>query len=165
MAIPAAGLLAFQIGGSLFGGALEASAGRAEARALEFAADNESINAIIRNNERLDRLIDVMAANNVTSGASGVQAFSGSPLTVLQENIKTASKRGISDFNNARLSELSLRSTAFARRRSSQLSVFASLLGTSANIAKTGITSAIATPGANPFTPIAPDLQPRLGSF
>ena len=159
MAVPAVALLAVQAGGSLLSSGLQQSAGRAEARELEFQADNESINAVIRNNARLENLLNVMAANNVISGASGVAAFSGSPLTVLQENIKTASKRAVTDFGVARMNELSLRQSAFARRRASQLAAFGSLLGTGLNIAKTGVKTPTATPGANPFTPIAPAPQ------
>lgn len=156
MAIPALALLAVQVGGSLFAGGLEASAGKQEARALEFQADNESINAVIRNNARLDALLDAMAANNVANGASGVASFSGSPLTILQENIKTANRRAVADFTNARISELSLRASAFGRRRASQLAIFGSLLGTGVAIAKTGIKTPT---GTNPFTPIAPAVQ------
>ncbi len=137
MAIPAALLLA-QAGTSLFSAKLASDAAKQEARALEFQAENESINARIRNNERTERLLDAIAANNAAAGARGVSAFSGSPLTILEQNIKKTNRRSIADFENAKLNELSLRSRSFATRRSAQIKAFGSLLGTGADIAKTG---------------------------
>jgi hypothetical protein len=139
MAIPALALLGVQVGASLFSGALEGQAGKDDARALEFQAENESINAVVRNTARQERLLDAIASANVAQGASGVSSFSGSPLTVLNESIKRSSKRGSEDMINSQIKQLQLRSSAFARRRSSQLAAFGSLLSTGVDVAKTGV--------------------------
>jgi hypothetical protein len=53
------------------------------------AAQQEELGAVQRESDRKGRLAEAMASQNAAAGASGVAAFEGSPLTVLQEDIKT----------------------------------------------------------------------------
>jgi len=136
MPVPAA-LLFGQFGLSAAASALEINAADEQAKAIEFAADQEATNARIRNNNRQQQLLEILAANNAALGARGVSG-GGSQRTIMQENMRRASKAAEADLLGARSSELSLRARASAARVNSRLRAMTSLLGTGAEIAKTG---------------------------
>lgn len=138
MAIPALALLGIQAGGGLLAAQSEIEAGKIEERNLKFQAENETINARLRNNERMSRLLDVMAINNASLGMRGISS-EGSPQTILEADVRKASRGAQSDLFTARSASLSLRARASAARRTSNIRAASSLLGTAADIGKTGV--------------------------
>jgi len=137
MAIQAALLMAQAAGGGL--SALSSlEAGKIEEAALEFSAEQETINARLRQKERLERLVNSMAANNAALGGRGI-AMQGSPLNILKADFQKASKEAQADLLDARSIELSLRSRAKAARLNSQIQALGTLFGTGADIVETGV--------------------------
>jgi len=136
MAIPAA-LLFAQVGTSLFSAKLASDAAKQEARALEFKSEQEAVNVRLRNNARLEKLLDIVSTNNAATGARGI-APSGSPQRIMEDNFRMESRASQADLLNSRGIQLSLRARATATRRNSQIKAIGSLLGTGADIAKTG---------------------------
>ena len=79
-------------GGSLLGakstldqGSMAREQAKTEATAIETQAAQ-------READRKDRLLKVMASQSAMAGAGGVAAFQGSPLAVLDENIRQSEK-------------------------------------------------------------------------
>jgi len=102
-------------------GKLEKSAGRQVAREAEIVAKQEELGAIQREADRKARLSEALATQNANIGASGIAAFEGSPLTVLEESIKaeeTATKR---DIYMTRLSAMSTRAKGQMEKQASKL--------------------------------------------
>ena len=54
----------------------------------EFAATQEKLAATQREADRKDKLAEAMASQTASAGARGVIAYEGSPLTILQEDIR-----------------------------------------------------------------------------
>lgn len=138
MPIPAAMLF----GAQLFSGGLSAfaslDAGKADAEALKFQANQEKINAQLRSNERQQRLLDAMAANNATLGARGITQ-EGSPTQILQADFKKASKEAQVDLLDSRMAQISLKAKAKAAVSLSRIQAASSLIGMGADIAATGV--------------------------
>jgi hypothetical protein len=113
-------------------------AGKADAQALKFQAEQEKINAQLRSNERQQRLLDSMAANNATLGARGITS-EGSPQSILQADFKKASKEAQVDLLDSRMAQISLKAKAKAAVQMSRIQAVSSLLGTGIDIASTGV--------------------------
>ena len=64
-------------------------AGRARNAQAKVAAKQEEVAAIGREADRKGRLATAMASQTAAAGASGIAAFEGSPLTILNEDIRT----------------------------------------------------------------------------
>ena len=54
----------------------------------EFAAKQEKLGATQRESDRKERLATAMASQTASAGARGVAAFEGSPLAILNEDIR-----------------------------------------------------------------------------
>lgn len=54
----------------------------------EFAAKQENLAAVQREADRKERLANAMASQTASAGSRGVAVFEGSPLSVLQEDIR-----------------------------------------------------------------------------
>lgn len=136
MAIPAALLIAqgASKAGEIFS-TLEA--GKIEQRKLKFDADQVLLNAQRRTNDRLERLLDVMAINNASLGKRGI-AQEGSPQNILESDFRKMSRVAQSDLLDARTANISLRSQASAVRRMSRIKAAGSLLGFAGDVGKTG---------------------------
>lgn len=52
------------------------------------AAQQEELAAIQREGDRKDRLAQALASQNASAGAKGIAAFEGSPLTIMEEDIR-----------------------------------------------------------------------------
>ena len=107
------------IGGSLlqFGsGIVAGNAAKNEAeltaKQLGVEAEGEKVGAIQREADRKNRLAAAMASQIAGAGAKGVAAFEGSPLSVLQEDIKTEETATQRDLFNTRMGVLSKRASA-----------------------------------------------------
>lgn len=101
--------------------------GAADLTVLEgnIAAQQEELAATQREADRKERLATAMASQSASAGSRGVLAFEGSPLTVLQEDVRREEQATDRDRFNARLQAM----TKKARSRSQ-----AGTIRTSANI-------------------------------
>ncbi len=66
--------------------------GKIERMELETAAEMEELGATQREADRKARLAEALASQIASAGASGVSAFEGSPLTILQADIAKEEK-------------------------------------------------------------------------
>ena len=137
MAIPAMLLFGAQVGGGLLSADQTLRAGKIQEQELKYAADQEVINARLSGNERLERLLDSMSANNAALGGRGVTS-EGSFSNILESDYKKFSNEELTNVQDSQVKELSLRYKADAARRISKINAFSSLLGTATNVAKTG---------------------------
>jgi len=99
----------------------------------EIAAQQQDLQVTQREADRKDRLATAMASQNAMAGASGISAFEGSPLTVLEDSMtreRTATQR---DKFTTGMSSLAIRQTARARRLSQQRNAALTLTQTTAS--------------------------------
>lgn len=104
----------------------------------EVAAQQQELQVVQREADRKDRLATALSSQSALAGASGIAAFEGSPLTILQDSIereKTATER---DIFQTELTTLAGRSTARARARSKRQSASLSLVQQASQFARTG---------------------------
>lgn len=64
------------------------AAGKIARGEAEVAAKQEELSAVSRERDRKSRLAEALASQNAAAGAKGIAAFEGSPLTILQEDIR-----------------------------------------------------------------------------
>jgi len=96
----------------------------------EIAASQQELQLTQREADRKQRLASSLASQNVLAGASGIRAFEGSPLTILQDSIETEERATGRDVFSTELNVLAGRSTARARRRASEFNAGLTLLDT-----------------------------------
>lgn len=94
----------------------------------EIAAKQQELQVVQREADRKDRLAAALSTLSARAGAGGISAFSGSPLTILQDSIERERVGTERDVFQTSLTTLAVRSTARARRRSAQQSAGLSLL-------------------------------------
>lgn len=63
-------------------------AGQALKDEADIAAKQAEVGVIQREADRKGRLIEALASQNAAAGAKGIAAFEGSPLTIMQEDIR-----------------------------------------------------------------------------
>ena len=100
---------------------LEKSAGRQAAREAEIVAKQEELGAIQREADRKARLSEALATQSAIVGASGIAAFEGSPLTVLEESIKSEETATERDIYMTRLSAMSTRAKVQMEKQASKI--------------------------------------------
>ncbi len=94
------------------------AAGKIAQGEAEVAAKQEELAAVQREGDRKNRLAEVLASQNASAGARGVAAFEGSPLTILQEDIRKEEKATQRDIFQTRLKTMTIRARgALARRQ------------------------------------------------
>ena len=123
----AAALPAIAVSSLLSAGA-QIKSGRASAKEAELSAQLQETGAIQREADRKERLAGAMATANAQAGASGIAAFEGSPLTILQTSIEAEETATERDRFNTRISALTTRARGKAAKRSAQVGAFTSLL-------------------------------------
>lgn len=109
-----------------------------EEEQAKVAASQTELAVTQREADRKDRLASALSSQIARSGASGVAAFEGSPLTILNDSIQreeTASER---DLFQSDLTALAQRSTGRARARMIRQNANLGLLQTAANTAVVG---------------------------
>jgi len=100
---------------------LERAAGRQAAREAEIVASQEELGAIQREADRKARLSEALATQSATVGASGIAAFEGSPLTVLEESIKAEETATERDIFQTRLSAMATRAKGQMTEKAAKL--------------------------------------------
>ena len=107
-AVAIIGLVA-SVGTSLISANQQARAGKQTLREAELTAQTEELAATQREGDRKERLAKAMATANAQAGAAGIAAFEGSPLTILQESIRSEETATERDRFNTRISALTTR--------------------------------------------------------
>lgn len=123
-------------GSSLLSAGSQLRAGKTAAKEAEITAQTQEIAAIQRESDRKNRLAEALATANAQAGASGIAAFEGSPLTILQQSIENEQTATERDLFNARLSTLATRSRGQSAKRSSQIGAATTLLKSGAQVAQ-----------------------------
>ena len=121
-------LLVASVGSSLLSASSQLSAGRAAVRESELTAQTQELAATQREGDRKERLARAMATANAQAGASGIAAFEGSPLTILQQSIENEETATERDAFNTRIGALTTRARGQSARSTSQLGATTTLL-------------------------------------
>ena len=75
----------------------------------EVAAKSEEAAGVQREADRKGRLAEALASQNAAAGAGGIAAFEGSPLSVMQEDVRRESVATERDVFQTKLKALTLR--------------------------------------------------------
>ena len=116
------------VGGTLLSAGGQIKAGKAAERESELTAQTQELAATQRETDRKGRLAEALATANAQAGASGIRAFEGSPLTILNQSIaneETATER---DLFNTRIGALTTRARGQTDKRAGQIGAATSLL-------------------------------------
>ena len=98
---------------SIVSGIADASQQRAQGRIArgeaEVSAQQAEAAGVAREADRKERLIEALASQNAYAGVGGIAAFEGSPLSVMQEDIRREGKDTERDKFQSKLEAMTLR--------------------------------------------------------
>lgn len=97
------------------GGTIEQ--GKAMQREAETAALAEEAAGVSREADRKARLAQALASQNAAAGAAGIAAFEGSPLSIMQQDIKAAGEATKRDVFQTNLAARTLRARGKIAKR------------------------------------------------
>lgn len=143
-----AAALPLMIAGTLLQFGQQVGAGRAAARESELEAKQIELGVTQREADRKADLARAMASQTASAGARGVAAFEGSPLSVLQEDIRREEVATERDIFQSELAAMSAKARGKVAKRSSLMSGLIGLttgLGQAAMLAPVGTTTAKTT--------------------
>jgi hypothetical protein len=121
---------------SLLSAGTQVQAGRQAVKESELTAQTQELAASQREVDRKERLATAMATANANAGASGIAAFEGSPLTILQQSIEAEQTATERDAFNTRIGALTTRARGKSAQSQARLSAAGSLLQGGSNIAQ-----------------------------
>ena len=121
---------------SLLSAGTQIQAGRQAVKESELTAQTQELAASQREVDRKERLATAMATANANAGASGIAAFEGSPLTILQQSIEAEQTATERDAFNTRIGALTTRARGKSAQSQARLSAAGSLLQGGSNIAQ-----------------------------
>ncbi len=124
----AAALPIAMVAGTLLSAGSQIKAGRDAAKEAELSAQTAELGATQREADRKERLAAAMATANAQAGASGIAAFEGSPLTILQQSIENEQTATERDVFNTRIQTLTTRARGRTAQQTAQLGAASSLL-------------------------------------
>lgn len=101
------------------------SAAKIQEGEAEVSAKSEEVAAIQREADRKGRLASAMASQTASAGARGISVFEGSPLAILEEDIRREEVATQRDIFQSRLGALTTR--ARGKIRSSQIKTGAAI--------------------------------------
>jgi hypothetical protein len=113
---------------SLLSAGAQVSAGKAAAKESEITAQTQELAATQREVDRKERLAKAMATANAQAGASGIAAFEGSPLTILQQSVEAEQTATERDQFNTRIAALTTRARGGTAQAQANVGAFTSLL-------------------------------------
>lgn len=113
---------------SLLSAGAQVKAGRDAVAESELSAQTAELGATQREADRKERLAAAMATANAQAGASGIAAFEGSPLTILQQSIEAEETATERDMFNTRISALTTRARGKSAQSQARLGAATSLL-------------------------------------
>lgn len=93
------------------------TAGKVAESEAKVAAQQEELGAIQRETDRKSRLATALASQTASAGARGVAAFEGSPLAVLEEDIRREEVATERDIFQTRLAALTTRARGKIARK------------------------------------------------
>ena len=128
--------IALIAGSSLLSAGSQIKAGKAAASEAEITARTQELAGTQREADRKNRLAEALATANAQSAAAGIKAFEGSPLTIMQEGIKSEETATERDAFNTRLSALTTRSKGQNAKSASKISALTSLMKGGSNAAE-----------------------------
>lgn len=120
--------IALIAGSTLLSVGSQVKAGKTAAAEAEITARTQEVAGTQREADRKNRLAEALATANAQSAAAGIKSFEGSPLTILQEGIKSEETATERDAFNTRLSALTTRSRGQSAKSQSKISALSSLL-------------------------------------
>ena len=88
---------------------MQRSQGKIARGEAEVAAKAEEAAGVSREADRKDRLAQALASQNAAAGAGGIAAFEGSPLSVMNEDIRKESQATGRDEFQTKLRSMTLR--------------------------------------------------------
>lgn len=103
-------------------------AGQVAAKEAELSAQLEETAATQREVDRKDALARALATANAQSGAAGIRAFEGSPLTIIEESIRAEETATDRDAFNTRISALVKRAGGSSALRAGNIGAATSLI-------------------------------------
>jgi hypothetical protein len=121
---------------SLLSAGSQVQAGKQAVKEAEITAQTQELGASQREVDRKERLATAMATANANAGASGIAAFEGSPLTILQQSIEAEQTATERDAFNTRIGALTTRARGKSAQQQANLGAFTSLLSSGADIAQ-----------------------------
>jgi hypothetical protein len=133
-------MLAATVASSLLSFKQKQDAGAIAKMEAETGARSEELAAIQREGDRKGRLSQALATQTAGAGASGISAFEGSPLSVLQESIRNEETATQRDTFQSRLEALTTRTRGKVSKKQAGASAKIGLigdLGKAAQIART----------------------------
>lgn len=89
---------------------LKKDIGKIQRGEAEVAAKSEEAAGVQREADRKSQLAEALASQNAAAGAGGIAAFEGSPLSVMQEDVRRESVATERDVFQTKLKALTLRS-------------------------------------------------------
>ena len=98
--------------------------GAAMRRESETAAQAEEAAGVAREADRKAMLAEALASQNAAAGAGGIAAFEGSPLTILQQDIKREQKATQRDVFQTELAAKTLRAKGKIAEKQARLGGF-----------------------------------------
>ena len=122
-------------GSTLLGAGSQYQAGRAQQAQYELSAKSEEVGAIQREADRKDALVRAMASQTASAGARGISAYEGSPLTILQEDIRKEEVATERDLLNTKIKKMSLQQAGKSAKSQGTLGAVTSLLTGGAQMA------------------------------
>ena len=121
-------LLIASTAGTLLSVAGQLQAGKSAAKESELTAQTQELAATGREADRKNRLAEALATANAQAGASGIRAFEGSPLTILQQSIENEETSTERDMFNTRIGALTTRARGQTAKRAGQIGAATSLI-------------------------------------
>jgi hypothetical protein len=120
--------LALMGGTSLLQFGLQRSASEIQSAEAETSAQGEELSAKQREVDRKSRLASALASQNAQAGAKGIAAFEGSPLTILEADIKSEEEATQRDVFQSKLRAEAIRSGAKVKEKYMKLGAGVGLL-------------------------------------
>ncbi len=99
-------------------------------------AQQEELGAVQREADRKARLARALASQAASTGARGISAFEGSPLTILEEDIRTEEVATERDIFQSRLGSLTTRARGSTRSKQIRQQANIGLIKSGASIAQ-----------------------------
>lgn len=127
------------VAASLLSAGAQRKAGQVQAQEAELSAQLEETAATQREVDRKGALARALATANAQSGAAGIRAFEGSPLTIIEESIRAEETATERDVFNTRIAALVRRAGGRSARRAGNIGALTSLV-------KAGTQAAALTP-------------------
>jgi hypothetical protein len=128
--------LALSAGSSLIGARQQRAAGEIAAGESKVQARQTELAATAREVDRKERLASSLASLNASAGARGIAAFEGSPLTILEADIKREERATERDIFSTQLEASALRARGSLAKKSARAQSFMGLLSSGSQFAQ-----------------------------